>query len=116
MTAIVGEAWDRGLEASTAIDVVIAVGMDEVSLTGDPFDGEPVAVVEGRELAGGCAADIFNEVSCAKSPVMRQPPIYVVYAQCATVGEFTHLSKRVKGCFRSRGSLAGLYFAPCVRY
>ena len=116
MTAIVGEAWDRRPEASTGTDAVIAVGMDGMSLTDDSFSGEPVAVVEGREPAGGCAADIFNEVSCAKSPVMRQPPIYVVYAQCATVGEFTHLSRRVKGCFRSLGSLADLYFAPYVRY
>ena len=71
MTAIVGEAWDRRSETSTRIDAVIAVGMNGMSLTDDLFGGEPVAVVEGPELAGGCAADIFNEVSCAKSPVMR---------------------------------------------
>jgi hypothetical protein len=75
IAAIVGEARDRRSEAT-------AVGIDEVSLTGDSFDGEPVAVEGERELAGGCvAADMFNvEVSCAKSPVIRQPPIYVVYA------------------------------------
>jgi hypothetical protein len=70
IAAIVGEARDRRSEAT-------AVGIDEVSLTGGPFDGEPVAVVRERELAGGCVA---AEVSCAKSPVIRQPPIYVVYA------------------------------------
>lgn len=80
--AIVEEAWDRRSEASTATGTVSAVGIDEVSLTGDPFDGEPVAVEGERELAGGCvAADMFNvEGSCAKSPVIRQPPVYVVYA------------------------------------
>ena len=62
-------------------DAIIPLDIDGVSLLGDPFDGEPVAVVRGFKLAGGCAAaDIFKEVSCAKSPIIRQPPIYVVYA------------------------------------
>ena len=72
MNAIVGDAWDQRSETSTRIDAVIAVGMEAVSLTDDLFGGKPVAVVAACELAGGCvAADLFNEVSCAKSPVMR---------------------------------------------
>ena len=57
-TYTVGGDRDRRPEASTGTDAVIPLDIAdaEVSLIGDSFDGEPVAVAEGFELAGGCAA------------------------------------------------------------
>ena len=54
------------------MDAVIPLDIadTEVSLTGDRSDGEPVAVAEGFELAGGCAAAHISQPM--KSPFIQK--------------------------------------------
>ena len=64
-------------------DAIIFLDIDdaEVSLTGDPFDGELVSAAEGLELADDRAVAVHTS-ACAKSPPMRPPPVRQV-----TLGE-----------------------------